>query len=128
MHESVTIGEVIINRDVWEKLPPDIQEIVQSAATEAFYRWWARWQKQNAEAIKALREEHGVQVHRTPDEILYAFLEAWDKIAEREAENDPFFKKVLESQRQYASVIVPAKRFMFPAYEFAADHYWPEEE
>ncbi len=54
------------------------------------------------------------------------FLKTWDKIAAREAEKDPFFKKVLESQRQYASVVVPAKRFMFPAYDFAANHYWPE--
>jgi hypothetical protein len=32
---------------------------------------------------------------------------------------------VLESQRQYAAVVVPAKRFMFPPYEFAANYYWP---
>jgi len=35
-------------------------------------------------------------------------------------------KKTLQSQRAYASVVVPAKRFMFPAYDFAANHYWPE--
>ena len=70
---------------------------------EAFIRWYARWQRQNADALKA-----------------------WDKIAAREAEKDPFFKKVLESQRQYASIVVPAKRFLFPPYDFAANHYWPE--
>ena len=31
-----------------------------------------------------------------------------------------------ESQRQYASLVVPAKRFMFPPYSFAANYYFPE--
>ena len=46
--------------------------------------------------------------------------------AARQGEKDPFFKKVLESQRQYAEIVVPAKRFLFPPYDFAANHYWPE--
>ena len=125
MHENVTIGEILINGDVWKGLAPDHQEIIKSAAMETFVRWWARWQRQNADAIKELQEKHKVQILRTPDDILYAFLKAWDKIAAQEAEKDPFFKKVLESQRQYASIVVPAKRFMFPTYNFAADHYWP---
>jgi TRAP-type mannitol/chloroaromatic compound transport system substrate-binding protein len=65
-----------------------------------------------------------VQVLHTPDEILIAFLKAWDEIAAEQAAQDPFFKKVLESKRAYASVVVPAKQFMFPAYSFAADYYW----
>jgi TRAP-type mannitol/chloroaromatic compound transport system substrate-binding protein len=125
MHENVTIGEVLINGDVWKSLAPDLQEIIRSAAMETFVRWWARWQRQNADAIKELQEKHKVQILRTPDDVLIAFLKAWDKIAAAEAEKDPFFKKVLDSQRQYASIVVPAKRFMFPAYNFAADHYWP---
>jgi TRAP-type mannitol/chloroaromatic compound transport system substrate-binding protein len=125
MHETVTIAELLINGDVWNKLAPDLQEIVQSAATETFFRWWMRWQRQNADAIKELTEKHGVQILKTPDDILYEFLKTWDKIAAREAAADPFFKKVLESQRAYASLVVPAKRFLFPPYSFAADYYWP---
>ncbi len=125
MHETVTIGEILINGDVWKGLSPTHQEILKSAAMETFTRWWARWQKQNAEALKELQETHKVQVLRTPDDVLHEFLKAWDRIAAREAEKDPFFKKVLESQKQYAALVVPAKRFMFPPYEFAANHYWP---
>ena len=35
-------------------------------------------------------------------------------------------EEVDESQRAYASVVVPAKRFLFPPYDFAANWYWPE--
>jgi len=127
MHESVTVSELLVNGDVWKSLAPDLQEIVRSAAMETFIRWWARWQRQNSDALKELQEKHNVQVLKTPDEIMIAFLQTWDKIAQREADKDPFFKKVLESQKQYASIVVPAKRFMFPAYNFAADYYWPSQ-
>jgi TRAP-type mannitol/chloroaromatic compound transport system substrate-binding protein len=126
MHETVTMGELVINSEVWEKLSPVHKEIIKSAVMEAFIRWYAKWQRQNADAVKEFIEKHKVQVLRTPPEILTEFLKTWDKIAAREAEKDPFFKKVLESQRQYASVVVPAKRFMFPPYDFAANYYWPE--
>jgi TRAP-type mannitol/chloroaromatic compound transport system substrate-binding protein len=52
-----------------------------------------------------------------------AHLKAWDKIAEREAARDAFFKKVLESQRTYAALVVPARRFMSPD-DLIARHYW----
>jgi len=126
MHENVTIAELVINGDVWKALSPQHQEMIKSASTETFYRWWAKWQRQNADALKEMREKHGVQILRTPPEILYEFLKAWDKIAAEESAKSPFFKKVHDSQRAYASLVVPAKRFMFPPYSFAANHYFPE--
>ena len=125
MHENVTVGELLINGDIWKGLTPEHQEIIKSAANEAFLVWWAKWQRQNADAIKELQEKHKVNILKTPDDVLYAFLKAWDKIAADEAAKSPFFKKVLESQKAYAAIVVPAKRFMFPPYEFAADYYWP---
>jgi TRAP-type mannitol/chloroaromatic compound transport system substrate-binding protein len=126
MHEAVTIGEVLINSDVWKALTPQHQEIMKSAANEAFIVWWAKWQKQNADAVRELQEKYNVQILRTPPDILIAFLKEWDKLAKEESEKNPFFKKVLDSQRAYAAVVVPAKRFYFPPYSFAANYYFPE--
>ena len=128
MHENVTIGEVVFNADVWKTLSPTHQEIIHSAANETFLIWWAKWQRQNADAIKELQEKHGVRILRTPPDILYAFLKTWDTIAAEESAKNPFFKKVHDSQRAYASLVVPAKRFMFPPYSFAANYYWPEQQ
>ena len=71
--------------------------------------------------------KHGVTVVETPKEVLDEILKAWDRVAERKAKENPFFAKVLESQKAYASLVVPAKRFLFPPYSFAANYYWPEE-
>jgi TRAP-type mannitol/chloroaromatic compound transport system substrate-binding protein len=67
-----------------------------------------------------------VQILRTPPDILIAFLKTWDIMAKEESDKSPFFKKVLDSQREWASRVVPAKRFMNPPYSFAANYYWPE--
>jgi len=126
MHESSSIGELIINSEVWASLPPQNQEAIRSATSETFLRWWAKWQKQNADAIDEMRTKHGTQILRTPPEILTAFLKAWDEIAKEESAKNPFFKKVLDSQYAYAAKVVPAKRYMFPPYSFAANHFFPE--
>jgi TRAP-type mannitol/chloroaromatic compound transport system substrate-binding protein len=128
MHEPSIVGELLINADVWKGLSAQQQEVIRSAATETFLRWWVRWQKQNADAIDEMRTKYGTQILRTPPDVLIAFLKAWDEIAAEESAKNPFFKKVLDSQRSYASKVVPAKRFMFPPYSFAANYYWPEGE
>jgi len=126
VHENTTIGELIINQDVWKAMPAQHQEMIKSAANEAFLIWWAKWQRQNADALKELQEKHGVQILRTPPDVLTAFLKTWDQVAKEEEGKNPFFKKVHDSQRAYASLVVPAKRFMFPPYSFVANYYFPE--
>jgi TRAP-type mannitol/chloroaromatic compound transport system substrate-binding protein len=125
MHEAVTIAELLINMDVWNELPKSYQTMIEVACTEAFLRHWIDFQRMNAGAVKDWVDNYGVTVLKTPDDILKKFLVAWDKLAAEEAEKSPFFKKTWLSQKAYASVVVPAKRFYFPPYSFAADHYWP---
>jgi TRAP-type mannitol/chloroaromatic compound transport system substrate-binding protein len=127
MHENNTMGEVVLNADVWKSLTPLQQEIFRSANRDAFISWSARYQRQNADALKELQEKHGVKVLRTPPEILIAYLKAWDGFAEEESARNPVFKKIYDSQRAWAAVSVPAKRFMYPPYSFAANYYWPDE-
>jgi TRAP-type mannitol/chloroaromatic compound transport system substrate-binding protein len=126
LHENNTIGELTFNLEVWNSLTPLHKEAVRSALRDAFVSWTAKYQKENADALKELQEKHGVRVLRTPPDILVAYLQAWEGLAREEADRSPFFKKVWDSQRAYASVVVPAKRFMYPPYSFAANYYWPD--
>jgi TRAP-type mannitol/chloroaromatic compound transport system substrate-binding protein len=127
MHEPSVVAELLINADVWKSLPAQQQEAIRSAVTETYVRWWVKWQRQNADAMDEMRTKHGTQILRTPPDVLTAFLKAWDEIAKEESDKNPVFKKVYDSQRAWASVVVPAKRFLSPPYSFAANHYWPTE-
>ncbi len=127
MHENNSIGEFGMHLDVWKTLNPQQQESVNSAIKDTFITWLTRWQKQNADAIEEMIKKHGTIILRTPPEILYASLKAWDEVAAENSAKNPTFKKVYDSQREYAAKVVPAKRYMFPPYSFAANYYWPPE-
>ena len=127
MHENNSIGEFGLHLDVWKSLNPAQQQAVQSAINDAFIAWITRWQKQNADAIEEMIKKQGVQIRRTPPDILIASLKAWDEVARENSAKNPTFKKVYDSQREYARQVVPAKRYMFPPYSFAANYYWPQE-
>ncbi|HEX2651335.1 MAG TPA: TRAP transporter substrate-binding protein [Burkholderiales bacterium] len=127
MHENNSIGEFGLNLDVFKGLTPIQQDAITIAVKEAYISWITKWQKQNADAIEEMLKKHGVQILRTPPDILLASLKAWDEVAAENSAKSPTFKKVYASQREYASKVVPAKRYMFPPYSFAANYYWPEE-
>ncbi|MFL6571722.1 MAG: TRAP transporter substrate-binding protein [Burkholderiales bacterium] len=127
MHENNSIGELGFNLEVWKGFTPAQQEAINSAVNDTFILWLTRWQKQNADAIEELITKHGVQIRRTPPDILIGSLKAWDEVAAENSAKSPTFKKVYESQRAYAAKVVPAKRYMFPPYSFAANYYWPQE-
>lgn len=121
-HDYVPTWDIIINKDVWNKLSPDLQEIVRVAATATALRHRVRFDRQNAEALKKL-EGLGVTVVETPPEINEAFLAAWKTVAARYSEKDAFFKKVFESQQEYARLVSSYRLAVPPPYEFAAKYY-----
>ena len=127
MHENNSIGEFGLNLDVWKSLNPQQQELFNIVINDAFIEWLTKWQKQNADAMEEMVKKHGVQIRRTPADILVASLKAWDEVAKENSAKNPTFKKVYESQREYAAKVVPAKRYMHPPYSFAANYYWPQE-
>jgi hypothetical protein len=83
--------------------------------------------REHGQPARRRNRSRGTQVLRTPPEILTAFLKAWDEIAVEESAKNPVFKKVYDSQRDYTSKVVPTKRYLYPPYSFAANHYWPQE-
>ena len=126
MHEVVTHSDLLINKSTWDKLSPDLQEIIKNATQATYWRWWVRWIRQNANAYKEMVEKHGVQVHRTPQDILDTFLRVYDEILAEKVASDPFIKKVIDSQRAHAGLVVPYRRSTWPSYEYASDHYWKD--
>lgn len=124
LHEYTESGDIIVNKKVWESLSPDLQELFRAAVMDTYLRTWLRYVRENAAVLGELRDKHGVTVHRTPKDVLMKQLETWDRVREKFAAENAFFKKVMDSQRQYAATVVPGRQQMFPDYDLAADHYW----
>lgn len=122
-HEMAGACDLLLKKAVFEKLPADLQEIIKSVTLETAFRTLMEFNRKDAEGLRDLKEKHGVTLVRTPEDLMLEHFKAWDKIAAEEAARDPFFKKVLDSQRQYATLVVPARRFM-SSYEITANHYY----
>jgi TRAP-type mannitol/chloroaromatic compound transport system substrate-binding protein len=127
MAEANNVQEMLINKAVWDKLEPAHQEVIRSAVAECLLRSSFYFKRIDAEAYRVLLGKHKIQVRTTPAEILTKTLEIWDKIVAEESAKNPFFKKVVESQRQYAALVVPYRMSIWPPYTSAGNYYWKKE-
>ena len=99
-HQPLEVLELMINKNKYDSLPADLQAILKYAtmAQSADFNWkFMDRNSQDYEAIKA----SGVKVYKTPRSVLKAQLEGWDAVVEKES-SDPFFAKVIESQKEWA--------------------------
>ena len=124
IHQPTGIMEFYVNRQKWEPLPADLKAIVKWGAMAESLHYTAKMLDRNSQDLETLVTKHGVTVVETPKEIMLEILKAWDKVADRKSKENPFFAKVLESQRAWAKRVVAYRRCCHPPYELAADYYW----
>ncbi len=106
-HQASDLGEILFNKDFWDKLPADLQAILEAAARASVLEAITANIYRNAVALQQLESEHGVKIHDTPQDLYPEFLRAAAKVTDDAAKNNAFFKKVLDSQREFADTIVP---------------------
>lgn len=94
-------GFTWVNKDAWEELPPDLQEILTSEVR------WMGWQSLDSmiyddkNALDTLRE-YGCIIERLPAEINEKFLAEAKVFYEEKSAADPFVAEVLASQAEFA--------------------------
>jgi TRAP-type mannitol/chloroaromatic compound transport system substrate-binding protein len=123
-HQASESFEYIFNRDTFEGLDPDLQAILKFGVESAHLANFSLAMHQYSSDLQKLITEHGVNVKRTPDSVLQAQLAAWDKILPPLLE-DPFFKKVVDSQKAWAERVVYYSLQNAPDYKLAYQHYFP---
>jgi TRAP-type mannitol/chloroaromatic compound transport system substrate-binding protein len=101
-HQAMEFFEIIFNKKKYQALPKDLQAILRYGveATSASNFWTAM--DNYSSDLQDLISKHKVNVLRTPRSIFEAQLKAWDTITAKLSEEDPFFKKVADSQREWA--------------------------
>lgn len=107
LHQAIGIADIIINGEKWRALPPDLKAIVETAMTASLLNAMLYFVDENARALNVLIKEKGVTMFDAPPDYAPAFIKSAKKVLARYEEKDPFFKKVLASQRKFATVVVP---------------------
>jgi TRAP-type mannitol/chloroaromatic compound transport system substrate-binding protein len=124
LRQPASYQEIIVNRAKWDALPKDLQAIVKWAGMAEIIRMTAYSVDQDSKAIEELEKKHGVKIQRTPADVLKAQVQAIDRVYEAEAQKNPFFAKVLKSQKDFASRAVPHAQKIRPPIEVVVAHYW----
>jgi len=109
LHQAIDIADVIFNGAKWRSLPPDLQAIVEVALTASLFEAMLFFAHENAKALVLIKAK-GVTMFDAPPDYAPAFIKSSKKVLAALEAKDPFFKKVLESQRAYANVVVPYTR------------------
>ncbi len=107
LHQVVVNADMYVNGDVWAKIKPEHQQAMEIAADASLMRAISYRIFENGKALKDLTENHGVQLHDTPADYFPAYMNAAKASLEKNAAENPFFKKVWDSQKEFATIAVP---------------------
>ena len=101
-HQPCEQFEILFNKAKYNALPSELRSIIEYAveASSASMSWKAidRYSKDYLD----LQQTAGVKFYKTPDTILRAQLQAWDKVVAKKSSESPMFKKVLDSMEAFA--------------------------
>jgi TRAP-type mannitol/chloroaromatic compound transport system substrate-binding protein len=100
-HQSGEQFEILFNKAKYDGLPAELKAIIDYAvqAASADMSWKAI--HRNSQDYIELKKAK-VNFFKTPDAVLRAQLDAWDKVIKEKAGGNPLFQKVLDSQRVFA--------------------------
>ena len=105
-HQPGECFEILFNKKKYDALPAEIKSIIRYAvqASSADMSWKAidRYSTDYFD----MQAKQGVKVYKTPREILDVQLKAWDKVIAQKSSENPFFAKVIESQKKWAARVV----------------------
>jgi TRAP-type mannitol/chloroaromatic compound transport system substrate-binding protein len=101
-HQSGEQFEILFNKPKYAALPQELRSIIDYAvqASSADMSWKAI--DRNSKDYIELKTKDKINFYKTPDAILRAQLEAWDKVTAAKAKENPAFQKVLDSQKAFA--------------------------
>jgi TRAP-type mannitol/chloroaromatic compound transport system substrate-binding protein len=101
-HQAMEFFEIIFNKNKWESIPKDLQAILQYGVEAASSsNFWTAMDNYSRD-LQLLMNKHKVNVMRTPKSIFQDQLKAWDVVTKKLEAEDPFFKKVVASQKDWA--------------------------
>ncbi|GBF27379.1 monocarboxylate 2-oxoacid-binding periplasmic protein [bacterium MnTg02] len=124
-HQAAEFFEIIFNKTKFNGLPKEHQAILEhgaEAANTANYGWAMDVYSTD---LQKLINDDGVNVYRTASSIMSAQLESWDKVLKKLNAADPFFKKVVDSQKAWSERVAFYDIVNAADYKLAYEHYFP---
>ncbi len=100
-HQSAEFFEILINRQRYLSLSPELRAIIRYAAQASSAQMSWKAIDRYSQDYFAMQKEEQVRFYRTPRDVLDAQLKAWDRVIARKSRENPFFAKVIDSQQNW---------------------------
>jgi TRAP-type mannitol/chloroaromatic compound transport system substrate-binding protein len=124
-HQAAEFFELIFNKTKFDGLPKEQQAILEygaEAANTANYGWAMDVYSKD---LQGLINKDKVNVYRTAQSIMSAQLESWDKVLKKLMAADPFFAKIVKSQKAWSQRVAFYDLVNAADYKLAYEHYFP---
>jgi TRAP-type mannitol/chloroaromatic compound transport system substrate-binding protein len=122
-HQSGEQFEILFNKGKINALPAELKAIidysVQAASAEMSWKMIDRNSKDYIDLKK-----QGIKFYKTPDSILRAQLDSWDKIIAKKGGENPLFQKILDSQKAFAERAGQWQNDYMVDFKMAYNHYF----
>jgi TRAP-type mannitol/chloroaromatic compound transport system substrate-binding protein len=102
-HQNAEQFEITFNKTKYDALPAKLKALieyaVESASADMSWKAIDRYSKDYLE----MQTKQNVKFYRTPDSVLQRQLVVYDQAAAKKSAENPLFKEIEESQRQFAA-------------------------
>jgi TRAP-type mannitol/chloroaromatic compound transport system substrate-binding protein len=115
-HEPGPMIECIINRDAWNTLPEDLQEIVKVCCRAANLDTQAEYTYGNAMALAQLAKDPNVEIRPLPDDVLQLLSSISRDVVNELSARDPWSARIQKSFDDFQEASVPNQLISEQAY------------
>lgn len=100
-HEPGPTLELIINKDIYDALPKDLQHIIELATRSVNQDMLDEYTTRNNTALQQIKADKNIEIRKLPDDVLEKLQNVANEIYQETAAADPLFDKVYTAYQAY---------------------------
>ncbi|MEE0204672.1 MAG: TRAP transporter substrate-binding protein DctP [Oscillospiraceae bacterium] len=108
VHQSCAVYLFLMNRNVWDGLDEQVQNIIKLSCTAMMAQNWAEDRVANGAAwqqFEELQEQGKLTIYQLPEKDLEKIQTVADEYYAEKCEKNPLFAKIYESQKAYVESV-----------------------
>lgn len=125
-HEPGTLGELIINKDLFDSLPDDLQEVIRQASLTVYLNMWTEYSANNGHSLLALLENHKIMLKRFNDKTLMQLAEMANQVMDEIASFDELSGRTIKSYAEFKRKCMAWNQLGEEAYSLARSLIYSE--
>jgi TRAP-type mannitol/chloroaromatic compound transport system substrate-binding protein len=116
MQQLCQVSSTMINLDVWNKVPADLQMIIEYAVTHMMLRSWAFSHVESARIIPVLQNKWGIEIVRLSPECQLLWKTVSWRLADAYSAKKADFKEMWDSHKAHMEMLNPYEELQAVTY------------